>query len=1187
MADLKRLTFMVIALLYPFAAGLSQNVNISNISNHYLKVISVAIDRVSIVETTPGELSNFLPGDKILVIQMTGITLDDSPGFLTDGERRIKKEKKNTGRFEVLQLDEVLISATDTVVVFTDSLSNIYDAGEKIQLVKFVEGENVTVTSEVTARAWNGSTGGIVAILGLDTVKLSSNINVNYQGFRGGSMPDEIYNDVCRYDVDANTSDTLYLLPTRTGISGNKGEGIVTATWPYTKGTGFNFSGGGSGNGRYSGGGGGGNFWEGGDGGEQSVLCTDPFSVKGGWGGGGSFELYRDPTTHRIVMGGGGGSGTRRSSATLSPGGNGGGIVIIITGTLVGNGGSITANGQSAASTTGSGGGGGAGGTVLIDAGDVTGTAISISVRGGNGGSTTNSTASCTGSGGGGSGGVIWHSGATISAVVDTTRGQNGSASSCFPQSGIRGNYGTKLENLIMPLNGFLFNAIRGTDTICASQVPNELTASQPKGGDGEYDYDWQQSTDNKITWVTAAGGTNVSLRTFQPPALSQSIWYRRIVTSDTITDISREIQVYVYPAIGDNRITGEDTLCYNMDAKPVQGLMTTPTGGNGSYSYVWENSPDLGDWDTVGFDAAFDPGALTGSVYFRRRVNSTAYCHHTSDTVLITVLPSIIDNGFSGENDTAICMNTSPGTLYTLMPGGGDLSYTYSWQYKTRSINWTDIPDSNSMVLNVGSLTDTTAYRRIVYSGNDDACIDTGSVPKNVIIRLPISTNHILQDPVRYTCYNSPIQLQGSIPLQGFSESNYAYQWEQRIDNNSWESVTAIGEAYQHYQSGSLTDTTYFRRIVLSSPALHECADTSDAVEVRINPLPEGNVFDSQEILCAGETLYVKFNLSGNGPFNIALRGAELNELSKSGISGLVDSVAFVPYETQAFIMVSVEDDSGCFANPSNFEWVTPATVYEVPTASAGFDSDVCGDTFILQASNSVSGSTGLWTATGASFADATSNQSSVTVDSYGPAVFKWTLTNWQCTDEDEVVVTFYEQPEATDAGTDQILEFNYTTQLQAVPASVGTGKWSVTSGTGEFDNDVLPDAVISELSNNTTLRWTVTNGNCAAVTDSMKILINPLSIPKGFTPDGNGTNDYFNIGADHAENIKIKVFNSSGVLVFETDQYDNDEKSRWYGENMNGVKLPEGTYYYIVNIKVVGRQQEVQFRSFVEIMR
>jgi hypothetical protein len=37
----------------------------------------------------------------------------------------------------------------------------------------------------------------------------------------------------------------------------------------------------------------------------------------------------------------------------------------------------------------------------------------------------------------------------------------------------------------------------------------------------------------------------------------------------------------------------------------------------------------------------------------------------------------------------------------------------------------------------------------------------------------------------------------------------------------------------------------------------------------------------------------------------------------------------------------------------------------------------------------------------------------------------------------------------------------------------------------------------------------------------------------------------------------------------------------------NINGVELPEGTYYYVLEVKMPGKQQELQYRSFVEILR
>jgi gliding motility-associated-like protein len=1168
--------------LWPFLiVSLAQNVSISGVPNHYLKVNEVLADRVKVSETIAGELDNFVAGDKVLIIQMTGVTLSTADGFKTNNSRT-KESMHNAGRFEILQVDEVIEFGGFTYVVFTDNLSNTYDAGEKIQLVKFVEGETVTITGQVTPMDWDGQVGGIVAIIGTDSVKLNSNIDASTRGFRGGAVPTELYSGICRNNVSDLILDTLYFFPTELNRSGNKGEGIITASWPYTKGAGFNVNGGGAGNGMYSGGGGGSNYNTAGDGGLQAATCTGLYSVDGGWGGYACQELY-SPASPRVIMGGGGGSGTKRNLTTLSKGGNGGGLVILITGALVSNGSSsILAKGENAINTVGSGGGGGAGGTILVDATNYSGT-FSVSIRGGNGGRTTDG-AYCTGSGGGGSGGVLWHSGTFISSTVETLQGINGSVpGGCFDNSGYPGTAGVTLANLITPLTGFLFNTIRGTDTVCAGQIPNMLIASQPKGGDGTYLYFWEQSTNNVI-W-SEANGNGITMRTFQPSALNQTTWYRRVVTSDGIFDTSRVVKIFVYPAIGNNSITGTDTICYDSSAKLING--TFPNGGNNaSYGYQWQLSNNQSAWVNSGTvlttNIPLNPGRLTDSKYYRRIVTSTAYCRDTSNAIKVTVLPLIANNGFA-SGDTAICINQSPGQLDALVPAGGDGNYSYSWQYKILSGSWTTIPASNEILHTPGLLSELTTYRRIVFSGNDNACIDTGII-KTINIMPLITNNSILGDAVQFTCYDTPITLSGSQPRDGFG--TYSYQWEQSSDNSVWEQVIGIA---QNYETLNLTNTQYFRRIVFSTPGYHECADISDAVEVRINPLPTGDVINRYDTLCAGETLYVKFNLAGNGPFKVTVEG--LSNQTKSGIYTSPDSIAFIPASTQVFTMYTLEDDSGCLADNIGFTGTTHGIIYDIPVAYAGEDDEACGDLYTpLKAVKSVSGSMGIWTATGASFGNPENTNSDVVSEIYGPNVLTWTETNWHCTDADDVKITFYEQPQSANAGTDQALDFNYTTQLQAVPASVGKGQWTFTSGSGEIDNDTLPNAIISEITNAVSLKWTVINGNCPAVSDSIEVLINPLVIKKGFTPNGDNKNDFFDIGAVNAEQISIKVFNSVGGLVFESDNYRPDkyhEGDFWDGTNLNGVELPEGTYFYLINIKVAGKKEDVQFRSFVEILR
>ena len=81
----------------------------------------------------------------------------------------------------------------------------------------------------------------------------------------------------------------------------------------------------------------------------------------------------------------------------------------------------------------------------------------------------------------------------------------------------------------------------------------------------------------------------------------------------------------------------------------------------------------------------------------------------------------------------------------------------------------------------------------------------------------------------------------------------------------------------------------------------------------------------------------------------------------------------------------------------------------------------------------------------------------------------------------------------------------------------------------------------------------------------------IRTIAIPKKdldpidlVTPNNDGYNDvWFIKNTGGYLNIRVKVFNRYGDLVFEKDKYQND----WNG-TYEGEPLPEGTYYYIIKI-------------------
>jgi len=98
------------------------------------------------------------------------------------------------------------------------------------------------------------------------------------------------------------------------------------------------------------------------------------------------------------------------------------------------------------------------------------------------------------------------------------------------------------------------------------------------------------------------------------------------------------------------------------------------------------------------------------------------------------------------------------------------------------------------------------------------------------------------------------------------------------------------------------------------------------------------------------------------------------------------------------------------------------------------------------------------------------------------------------------------------------------------------------------------------------------------------------PLIVPNVITADGNKLNDLFIIEnlTDYPA-VGVKIFNRWGMLVYETEQYNND----WSGKDMKGNDLEPGTYFYTVSPTshkyTYDDQEETKYtlHGFVQIVR
>jgi len=209
-------------------------------------------------------------------------------------------------------------------------LSNSYTTGA--QVLVFKQYTNVTINSGITltAKAWNGTVGGILGFVASGTITGTGTISGTGKGFRGGTA----------------------------GATTNALQGEGTPGLGANELTAANGNGGGAGSDYQSGsGGGGGNGVAGVNGGGSSS-----------WGYGGSVVGTTDLTT--MLMGGGGGGARVGGGHAPDPGnaGGAGGAIIFISGTTITITGSIISGGVVGATSWETGGGGGAGGSILIKA---------------------------------------------------------------------------------------------------------------------------------------------------------------------------------------------------------------------------------------------------------------------------------------------------------------------------------------------------------------------------------------------------------------------------------------------------------------------------------------------------------------------------------------------------------------------------------------------------------------------------------------------------------------------------------------------------------------------------------------------------------------------------------------------------------------------------------------------------
>ena len=236
--------------------------------------------------------------------------------------------------------ERTIASYVAGTITLTEPLTNSYTTGAQVRVIPQYTDVTIASTKTYSAKAWNGTVGGILAFKSNGTLTVTGTISAVGKGYRGATL--------------------------QTIGNGYSGEG-TTGTGSSTTSANTTAGGGGVERGEVAGGGAGG--------GHAAAGSNGVLGSEGGTPGTGG-ALCGVANLSTLFFGGSGGKGGAIGSdgdPEGGNGGNGGGIIYIFAKTLTNNG-SISARGSAGgdgtaggAGTYSGGGGSGAGGSILLN----------------------------------------------------------------------------------------------------------------------------------------------------------------------------------------------------------------------------------------------------------------------------------------------------------------------------------------------------------------------------------------------------------------------------------------------------------------------------------------------------------------------------------------------------------------------------------------------------------------------------------------------------------------------------------------------------------------------------------------------------------------------------------------------------------------------------------------------------
>ncbi|MDO7615690.1 MAG: gliding motility-associated C-terminal domain-containing protein, partial [Flavobacteriaceae bacterium] len=231
----------------------------------------------------------------------------------------------------------------------------------------------------------------------------------------------------------------------------------------------------------------------------------------------------------------------------------------------------------------------------------------------------------------------------------------------------------------------------------------------------------------------------------------------------------------------------------------------------------------------------------------------NSAACEEYSNIIEIIVTPPLV-GGTINPSSESICSGDTPSTL-SVTGGSTGFAITYQWQNSTDGVVYSDILGATAQTFAPPVLNQTTYYKRLVYSlggGPPASCNEESSV--SIINIIDLDPGAIDPSIELDYCYGATpptltSSLTAGVPEDGSNSVGViSYQWQMSTNNTMWSDIASATQNY--YNPPSLIETTWYRRVAISTDGANSC--DSPTASVRIGILPElnaGAVLSDQDI--------------------------------------------------------------------------------------------------------------------------------------------------------------------------------------------------------------------------------------------------------------------------------------------------------------------------------------------------